>query len=242
MKLKNFLLASVLLISGIAQAEDDLLKNLNYPELEVTPLASEIVIEEAKAEKRRRWTTHIPLQVSAVSTLLAAQMMKSKENLTQSQQDDFDYAKKMGQAVGFGWILTTGILAAQYMPYRSAYSDIKKMSGKSKRDKLARERRSERILREAAQLAKRLKWMSFISNFAASGYMTSNSNKDTELYGAFGVLMAFTPFVFDSRWIMLDEEHQSHKKRIYGPVAHLGWVMTPDRKDMVPGLQVSYSF
>src|SRR4051794_25473824 len=50
-------------------------KHYDYPELLVSPRASERLQREAKQEEHNSWTSHIPIQTSALTTFFAATMV-----------------------------------------------------------------------------------------------------------------------------------------------------------------------
>lgn len=226
-----------------AFAEDDVLKNLSYPELEVTPLASARVLEEARLEKKQKWTRHWPLQVSALSTLLASGAIKDKvENTADAtEKKRNEDAAKVGGIVGLAWLGTTVALSMTYNPNLEAYRATKKMPAGTKREKLAKERLAETHLRDAASFGAKLTWMSFATNLLASVNMAANTNEDGQIASGLAILLSATPIIFQYRWMKVDDEHQMYKKKIYGPVAQTS--VFPDASGRIAtGVTLRYSF
>lgn len=249
MKIQLLFTLAVLVFANFSFAADedkesDFLKSLNYPELEVTPLASETLVEEAKDERTGRWLVHAPIQVSAISTIMGSMNMAKvpDKEYTTTETDTYDNAVMFGNVIGYGWLVTTLALSASYRPYYEGLKDTKKYKGDSKKDKLARERIAERAMRRSAALGEKIKWMSFWSNIIANTYMAAVTSRESVTYPAVGVLLSFAPLVFEYHWTDIYREHQNNKKKIYGPVARMGIVTTPDGKEIAPGLNLSLSF
>src|SRR4051812_44432216 len=76
----------------------------DYPELLVTPRASERIATESGQEASRRWTTLIPEQVSALGTLTAGIIQSQGDTSTLRDVD----SGKVGIGVG------TALLAASF--------------------------------------------------------------------------------------------------------------------------------
>src|SRR4051812_12685888 len=74
----------------------------DYPELMVTPSASERLTMQGKSEESKRWTTHLPIQASALMTLTAGILQKDKNGARTGLA---------GIAVGGSWLIGTFILS-----------------------------------------------------------------------------------------------------------------------------------
>ncbi|MCB0421494.1 MAG: hypothetical protein KDD61_10895 [Bdellovibrionales bacterium] len=237
-------LAFIFAFSALAEEKRDVLENLNYPELQVTPLASQRIIDEAKNERSDKWTTHWPIQASAVMTLVAAGQVKDKYQ-TGANADDIQRNKdavKIGGLVGLGWIGTTLALSYYYTPYYDAYKATKRMPAGTKREQLAKERASESALKDADRFGAKLTWMSFATNLMASVNMAANTNDDGKVTAGLAVLLSATPLLFRYRWNTVAEEHDHYKKKIYGPVAQTTLIPVNQGKEWTPGVSVTYSF
>ena len=102
----------------------------------------------------------------------------------------------------------------------------------SQREQLARERVAEEAIENAARIAKRLRWLSVLSNLATAGYLAGNA-QDGSLAKTVDVValgLAFTPVIFPSRWIQVARAQEDYKKKIFGPITQITpstiWVRT----------------
>ena len=193
---------------------------LEYPELEVTPRASERLKMEAENEYRNPWTTHLPVQFSALMTLVAATGAQAGGNLSSGQMGAFNTAKRISIGVGIGWLGLTAALSEWYRPYISGYREIERMPAKTERQQLARERIAEEALYDPEDLAIKIKWFSFVSNLATNiALMSSNASQGSQAMLWVAAASAFAPLLFPYRWETVAEQHRMYKKKIYGPVA-----------------------
>lgn len=231
----NLLIASTFTVG--AQAS----QTFQYPELVVTPRASERLQMEAEHESRGRWTAHLPIQISALTTL-ASSFMVGADSVYQAR-DPGGYARLAGAVVGAGWIAGTVALSALYQPNQSAHSEIQALPGKTERERLVRERMAEEAIESQAKLGRRLMWLSVLTNAGASGYMVMKSNPMSFAgISAIGATVAsFAPVVFQYRWQQVAREQRKYKKRIYGPIAQGGWILDP-QGSLSPGMTVTLRF
>lgn len=228
---------------GFAQSEGDL-KILDYPELQVTPSASQRLERMAKSEKGDRLSNHTSMLVSSVATLVAAFQATDSPQVSDDPDnvDQNDYSVQAGLAIGGGWLVANVLLMMNYRPYESGYKEIKKMPTKDQRQKLAKERFAEEALYRPAKLGNRLLWFSLITNLAASAYIMGYGDDDAKLAGGVAALASFAPVFFPYDWINTANQHKSYKKKIYGPVAGVT-IMNPvaGRKANL-GFGLTYSF
>ncbi|MBT3235318.1 MAG: hypothetical protein HN353_05150 [Bdellovibrionales bacterium] len=233
----------VLNLSAVAASDG---VRLNYPELMVTPRASTRIKLEAVNEKHRKWQTHLSVQASGLMTLTAG-------ILQLGNSDDFKDPKK-GAAytaiiVGGGWLGVTAALAKYYTPYATGYKSIFRLKRGSPREQLLRERIAESHIERAAKMAKRLTWLSSISNGAAAVNLLSNQGEGA-LSGAanfLALIAAFSPVIIPYIWERVDKEQKLYKKRIYGPVVMatilpVGSNRPGSKSETAPGLLFSATF
>jgi hypothetical protein len=216
------LIASVVPQSLLAAAGAE---EFQYPELVMAPRNSDRMISEAKAESDSRFLTHIPMQISALTTLTAGIM-----HLATSDPDPTSYKPSIGFAgvsVGGAWLLATVGMSVFYTPYQSGADDIKKMPAGSMRDQLSRERMAEERLNGPSSLAYKLIWLSAISNLGAGVTMAvfSQPGSVSLIANAVAAGLSITPLIFPYRWIRVAREQRDYRKRIYGPVAD--WSVDP---------------
>lgn len=221
--------------------------SLNYPELQVTPLASDRLESEAKTEHNDGYKALWSIQVSALATLTSSLIISQKDydiNLSKEKRDlmdsDYDNTKLLGQVVGGGWLIGTLLLNHFYEPYKTSYLQNRKMSKDSKKDRLAKERHAESTLKSTARIGNSLKWISVATNLIASASMASEASDDTQLYPSLSALLSFMPILFPSRWEVTNDEHEIYKKRIYAPVVSANLMMFEDKP--VTGLGLYWSF
>ena len=242
----------LLILSSTSFAKDDLI----YPELQVTPLASERLAIEARNEAKKGLSYYRAIQVSSSLTLLAGifHFLNPKEeyygNVLNQKDTDANKSKAYaGIAVGGGWLAATFLLNRYYKPYRAGLKNVKssvgvKSRGLSRRQTLLRERISEEALKGASSISNRVVWLSILSNMAASILMTGSSDEDTiaPIFSMLSAVTAWTPFVFKNHWGNVYSEHQNYKKRIYAPIAMATLLNVPGSNKVVPGMALKFSF
>ena len=219
-------------------------KDWEYPELLVTPRASERLEREAKIDARKSWKVYWPLQVSALGTLSAGVMQLSG---TDPSSDPDKKAAFTGIGVGAGWLVATWLLAENYRPYASGVEEIAALPKASQRDQLTRERIAEEAIENASSMARRLRWLSVLSNFATAAYMAGNAQDGSlaKTVDVVAVGLAFTPMIFPSRWISVARAQEDYKKKIFGPITQIipstVWIRT-SVASASPGLGLQFRF
>lgn len=211
----------------------------DYPELNVTPRASERLRIEAERESNNKLGFQWQISTSALLTLTAGLMQD-----VDTGSDPEENSPKIGILVGGSWLAINAYLAYGHRGYRSAYESIKDLPAKSERDQLTRERLAEEEINRLGNLAKRLKYISVVSNAAASIHLLSNVKKDTtsEVVNGLALAGSFLPLIFTSPWESVANEQQLYKRKIFSPVASTGILQVPGLDKLVPGLIVSASF
>lgn len=248
-------LVSSLISSHVAFAQAQA-PSYPYPELTVTPRASEVLLREAKKEESQVWTTYLPVQSSALLTLTAGILTMGDKDpeVPDGPKDEEDSKEKedlanamglIGVGVGGGWLLTTIAMSAAYRPYKSCYKDMRKMPAGNKREALARERSAEECLYDAAAMGSRMAWLAFASNFAASVVMSAAALEDlTQGVTAVAIVGSFAPLLFDLYWEDVADYHDEYKKRVYGPVAraNVGLLYNEQSRKLAPALTAGISW
>lgn len=212
----------------------------NYPELMVVPKASErLVIETARSEQNA-WSNYLPLQAASATTLLAGVM-----TLNDLKDEDNDIAPKVAIAVGAGWLATSIWLQTSYRPYSKGTSEVTKVNGPNLRSQLAAERLAEEHINQAACLAKKIKWISFLTNAGASAATIGAAEKDSAGQGIaiLGTVTSFLPLLFPLSWEQVGADHNSYKKKVFGPVTFTnGLLLNPANQKPTMGLVVGAYF
>jgi hypothetical protein len=242
--LKNILLTamgSVLVLSAAKPALAAQGNEFDYPELMVTPRASERLETEAANESGRRWTSMLPIQISGLTTLVAGAAQLASPD---PSKDASGVTGLAGLAVGGGWLVTSLALEAWYQPYTSASKDISALPRKTQREQLVRERYAEEAINAQARLACRLKWISVATNLGANIYMATQAKPSSFSQVADGVAaaVALTPLIFRSHAQDVADEQSEYKKRIYAPLATATVFSEPRTGQVAPGLLFSMSF
>lgn len=223
---------SLLSISAFSQ-------DLSYPELQVTPKASDRLKMLAAEEKNNSIFFQMPFQISAASTLVAGLLQFSNVD---EKEDPDKRSPLAGVVIGGAWLGINYYLGQQYNIYQNTLANVNKVQGSSMRDQLTRERYAEEGMQSASRLAKKLKWMSAMTNLAANAYMMSNVKKDSmsEVVNGVAALAALGPLFFDTSWEQVWRDQTNYKKRIYGPVVSTGLFQVGN--DILPGLSMTLKF
>jgi hypothetical protein len=212
-----------------------------YPELLVTPRSSERVASEAAKEPSSRWTTQLPIQVSAAASLATGITLLSSPDRA---KDPDGVAGIPGVVVGGAWLVTTLALEAFYQPYTSAHQDLAAMPAKTPREQLIRERFAEEAIKSAARLDGQLRWLSVLTNLGSSAYMIAKaqSGSFSQVMGGVAAAFSLAPIVFCGHRHQVAHEQESYKKRIYAPIASATLMSEPGTGNPAPGAFLSMRF
>ncbi|MGK5087049.1 hypothetical protein WDW86_05785 [Bdellovibrionota bacterium FG-2] len=199
-----------------------------YPELLVTPLASERLDREAARERDLRWSRYVPIQLSALATLGAATVQYSDPDLS---KDPDNRTPIVGFIAGGGWLATTLLMSLMYDPYLSGQKEVQVHTGSARtpKEKLRRERIAEEAITGAGRVGRRMEWISFASQATASVILLTNTQTGTlaRNLDIVSLVMAFTPLFFRSSWEQISDQQQEYKKKIYAPIAFATMVPEP---------------
>lgn len=214
----------------------------NYPELMVSPLASERLKREAVYENKNKITPHLPIQISGIATLAAG---ISAHSDLDKDKDEEGVGPKIAMVVGGSWVLATLWMQASYRPYLKGYNEVKKMPYATAKNQLAAERRAEEHIDETARFYRKLKWLSFGSNLLASGYALDSAKKDStgQAISIVGVAASFLPLLFPYHAEQVSEDQRNYKKKVFGPITFGNGLLTdPVRGKPVLGLTAALVF
>ena len=213
----------------------------DYPELAVVPRASERLRIESEREAAQRWTTHLPLAVAGATTLLGGALAEGNKD----RDKDDGVGPKIAIGVGAGWLVTAVWLQMSHRPYSAGHREVKALPRGSQREQLIAERYAEERIAQAASLGKKIKWISFGTNLLASVASASDAEKDSAgmAVSIAGVATSFLPLLFNYPWERIQEEQQSYKKKIFGPVSFgQGFLREPLRNEPRLGLIATTTF
>jgi len=226
-------------------------EDYQYPELLVSPSASDRLRDEAKDEDRRAWTVNIPMQLSAASTLIAGLVAMAdpgkssgnEETVTKEDKDRVQWAGRTGVIVGGAWLGASAMMSMKYRPYKSGEKEIGKAASGDKKQQLARERLAEEALEAPALLQRRLKWISLVTNLGAAGFMASSAgDAPAKVSAGIAGIMAFTPLMFRNQWENTWMYQESYKKKVYGPLTGLGFAPDAVTGAVKPVVNLSWNF
>ncbi|MGE4133202.1 MAG: hypothetical protein AB7F86_16285 [Bdellovibrionales bacterium] len=220
-------------------------KSLSYPELEVTPRASERLRMESEREARGYdFRTHLPIQLSAVATLWSglASRDEYKSDATSKSRDNTENAAAISTGVGAVWLGVTAYLAIAYRPYQDGWSEVQGQPTSTPRQNLTRERLAEEYLHRPSSLAWKLQWLSVLSNLGAGINLVSNVNENAKLPAIVASGLALAPMFFKYRWQQVAWTHEHYKKKIYGPIAFATVLPEADTGRLLPGLGWAVTF
>ena len=212
----------------------------NYPELLVSPRASQRLKREAAVETQNTFTDHLPVQVSGVTTFLAGALANGD-----LKKDSDGIGSRVAMVVGGTWITASLWMQVARRPFMRGFQEVKNSPYQSARDQLAAERLAEEHIDETARFYRKLKWLSVSTNLLASAYALSNvqTGSTGEALGYVGLVGALAPLLFSHRAEQVSEDQRSYKKKVLGPVTMgSGMILDPFRRSLVPGFTATATF
>jgi hypothetical protein len=85
-------------------------------------------------------------------------------------------------------------------------------------------------------------WLSILSNaYAAVAVGSAHDPGVSKIAFASGVL-AFTPWVFEHRYLNIYDKHLEYKRKIYSPITYLDFGVDKKSQKLYPQLALSWSF
>jgi hypothetical protein len=230
------------------QSESSLFKNIEYPELQVVPRATERLQIEAQEENNSVFSPYWPVQLSAVATFLAGYngagkyvIQAPKTEATDGQKAENKMASNFAMATGGLWLGVTWYVGKK-LSYAKSSSEVKKYSGKDKRSELTRERLAEEALEEPAKIAHTFNRLAIFTNLLASGYIASQSEQQSPNYAAIAVAMSFLPWFMENRSETIWEKHMEYKRKIYAPLSMMNLQFDSKEKKFNPQMALVWNF
>lgn len=205
----------------------EVLEDLDYPELQVVPRASQRLTLEANYEKRNFWYVHWPFYLSAITTILSTQQQSSNldADISASRRADAKDRLSLASTIGYAWLGGMVILSFN-RPYAKGLGSLERIGGQSRQASLMRERLAEETLEGPARLISKLKWLSIISNAVANSVALGETNSDGKVFAGVGIFASFLPLIFDHRYEYNFEKHEEYKRKIYAPNIHFDYFKT----------------
>lgn len=227
--------------------ENDILKTIDYPELQVVPRATERLHLEAQEERDNMISPYWAIQLGAIANIVsgmnsAGKYLEDKDGIvTQKAKEDNTIASQTSIAVGTIWLGVTWY-ANNRLGYLGAQSTIRRVSGKDKKSEIFRERLAEEAFERPAKLAHFLKYAAVATNFVAAVYMDSSSGQDNPNYAAIAAITSLLPLFVDNRLEVNWEKHQEYKRKIYTPVMNWDFKYDQYARNIEPQLTLNWSF
>lgn len=219
----------------------------DYPELLVTPRASERIEREAKLESESQWTRLLQVQIPS-ALLLVAGTTRAVQTQGGTPTSMESTASAVGIGIGAAGLLGSTWLAAAYHPMKSAQQELKTDATATPRDALAHERLAEEHLSAAARNGRILRWTVGTTTILSSGLLLWQASGDPMLMTTASVALAsgLLPLLFPTRWENVACEQELYKKKIYGPIG-AEWNLSPTVQNSghdVPkaALQLSWNY
>jgi len=224
--------------------DEDILKGLDYPELQVVPRATERLQMETQNEREYGWIAFWPYQISSLTTLFAGSRLRGnyKDGIdTAQEKKDNDNIAMSAMAVGIGG-LGLSIFLIKSDLYGDSFRRIKGMKVSDKRSDLARERLSEEALEKPAHLINMLTTISVTLNLLANTAVLTQATGDVRGYAAVGVVASFLPWMFSNRYVDNWNKHLEYKRKIYTPLVGWDFQYQPKTAQLQPQLTMNWSF
>ena len=226
------------------EKEDDILKGLDYPELQVVPRATERLQMETKNEREYGWIAFWPYQVSSIATFMAGSRLRGNYHdagMSDQQKQDSDHVAMGAMGLGIGG-LGLSIFLIKSDLYGDGFRRVKEVKVTDKHSDLLRERLAEESLEKPAYLINMLTTISVVTNLAANLAVLSQSNGDVRVYGALGVAASFLPWMFKNRYVDNWEKQQEYKRKIYTPLISYDWQYQQKISKYQPELTATWLF
>ena len=215
----------------------------SYPELQVTPLASETLKRALAEDKNYRWTQAIAVQVPSALNLAAGALTYAQSDEDVDTENTYKTVGATAMGIGGFWLGATIGVSLVYRPYRSVYFQIKKMKITTKRDQLIKERLAEGALRDAYSLARKIEHLSVWTNFAASAAVLSQAESNSTKTIAIMAAISLSYLIFS---LITGRIHTKDRKVIKekytAPIARGELLFNKTNKSFSPALKMSYRF
>jgi hypothetical protein len=198
---------------------------------------------EAQLENDNGYFLHWPLHVSSLSSLGLGLYARGryKADPSDTEKREADLASTTAIGVGVFWLAATGVIHYG-RPYASILNRAKKTKEKDRRGELFRERIAEEGMEANAKMIRTLAFLSILSNAYAAFTVGINHDPGVSKI-AFGVgVLAFTPWVFEHRYLNIYEKHLEYKRKIYTPISYLDFGVDQKSQQLYPKLAMQWSF
>jgi hypothetical protein len=223
-------------------------QKLDYPELNVTPKASNRLAMETAWEQQYKIGNSWALMTAGLGTLFAS---ASVGDVIDQTKDPDGYAQTTGYLIGALSLGLGAYVATSYRPFAKAKDKVGQIRASDTRGKLTRERIAEEELRRLHKIGLYSRITLSVLNIFATTYIEDNLTDDPlktqERDKASNVIRlaqvtALLPLLFSTRWEDVYNEQMKYKKRIYAPVSYAPILNSPFDGSSAGGLMVSYRY
>ncbi len=200
--------------------DSDIFGDIDYPELQVVPRASERLNMEAALERDSKSAFFWTLQAPAFSTLLTGlyTYQKYDSGTTEKDQKDHDMGSTVAIGVGATWLAIDYYLMYSE-PYNEGYKKIKNSPKNDKKSELFRERMAEETIEKTARTMKILNTASIFTNVGAVLLTSYQTRPDIRNALILPLAISFIPYIFSPRYVDIYEKHIEYKRKIYAPLS-----------------------
>lgn len=223
---------------------EDLFKTLDYPELQVVPRASERLLMEAEAERSNALYVNWQVTLASLATLASGVTSRGSyrsSSATQEEQDATNDVTTIATLVGASGLLAAVILPMTN-PYGASLQKIRTIRGNDKKAQLMRERLAEETLERQASLANLLRYATVGLGFVLNMNLSNRVAKEKTLYPTTAAILSLLPLVFAPSQTLTWRKHQEYKRKIYTPVAGLGFNWNSQSASLEPQYILSWQF
>ncbi len=217
----------------------------------VVPSASELLKEQAIHERRKQWSDYSPIIIPSLLTFAAGISAIGKTEQIPELNDDNKQTNsnnKMAPFISIGvgafWLSAAVIMRNNYKPYLRGYSKVARMPNSNKREKIYRERKAEKVIDDTHRLMRNIYYASTLTNLTAliNQMGKIDDDKTAKIATSVAILTTFSHLFIGNHWSEVYQEHNDHRKRIYGPITFNGILYNSFTKKLAPGLMASYQF
>lgn len=242
----------LVLLSGELQAQSEpaqppsraqqILNQLDYPELQVVPRASERLLMEARDERSNFWYVHWGLTLPALTTLYTASVAKShyRNDLSESDLRFANSVQSVMSTLGVAW-LAGSVGLTFWRPYRRGFDSVRRIGGEGRGQELMRERLAEEALEKPARVIKPLIYLSAGTHLAANLALFDSLDKTGKTYAAVGSLLAISPLFFTHRYLFVYKKQMEYKRKIYVPVISTSFMPEESGNRWAPALSLTWT-
>lgn len=224
--------------------EENLFKNIDYPELQVVPRASDRLIMEAPIEKDQKASFFWTLQTPAYATLLTGLFTYQRydgDNLTDKEKKDHDLMSMTAVGVGASWLLLDYYLM-NAEPYNEALSKLSKIKKTDRKSELLRERIAEETLEKTARTMRILNTASIVTNLLGVTACINNTRGDIRNAMILPFAISFIPYIFSQRYVDVYDKHIEYKRKIYAPISKFDLQYDKSTGTFVPVYGLTWNF